>query len=161
MKTKSTRSISFYCTLSAVFLFQLTIYANGGPKAESNKNNSNSILYTFHIKNSAERCKMIDSATIVFDKYDLTGAGVIVRTVALGPNQEIQLTDMPEGKYYATIYTHGLHREHVSTVINVTRNTKKKNANKIAVRFSEGESYTKGSLLIPSEDTKLFAYIKF
>lgn len=161
MKTKFTLPLSFKCALAAVLFFQLNSFANGEPGNGAKKNESSAISYVFYVKNSIERCRMIDSAVIVLDKYDLTGAGFIVKTVAIGPNREIQLSDIPEGKYYASIYTYGLHRERVSSVITVKRNPKKKNTNQTIVRFNEGESYSKGQLVIPAEDTKLFAYTKF
>jgi hypothetical protein len=161
MKTKRTLITTFCCTIIAVLFLRSELLANGGPKTEPNKTAAVTTSYTFQVKNSAERCNMIDSAIIVLDKYDLTGAGFIVRTVSVNMNQELELSDVPAGKYYASIYTYGLRRDRISTVITVTPNTKKKKINKTNIKFSEGEIYIKGQASIPAEDKKLFAYIKF
>src|SRR6185437_9496737 len=43
-----------------------------------------------------------DSVLVIFDRYDLTGAGVIYQRYAADAGQGIDISGVPAGKYYIT-----------------------------------------------------------
>jgi hypothetical protein len=113
--------------------------------------------FTFKLKNVSRTPIFIDSALIVLDKYDLTGAGIVQQMVAVDDKNQLQLAGVPVGKYYAGIYTYGLRKEYISLVITVSNQSKKHKK----VSVTETDLYVKKKVPIPAENLKLFSFIKF
>lgn len=157
MKTNFTLSLRI---LSVVFLLLAVTtisFANDKVKPRAAKTAAASNKsFRFVVNKEAVTNQVIDSALIILDKYDRTGAGVVMQMVKLDENNELSLTDVPEGKYFATIYTYGLKKERLEVVITVKNN--KPNATKI--KLTKTEAYILGTAIIPAEDIRKFSYVK-
>jgi hypothetical protein len=144
-------SVIFFLAVSATNSF-----ANDDKKPAATKAAAATTSFRFAVNKEVAQSQVIDSALIVLDKYDHTGAGVVVQMVKLDANNELTLTNISEGKYYAGIYTYGVKKEYVSVVITV----KKNKAGVAKIKLAEAEAYVPGTAVIPAENTKLFSYIK-
>lgn len=158
MKTNFTLSLRI---LSVVFLLVVATtisFANDKvkPRAAKTAAAASNKSFRFVVNKEAVTNQVIDSALIILDKYDRTGAGVVMQMVKLDENNELSLTEVPEGKYFATIYTYGLKKERLEVVITVKNN--KPNATKI--KLAETEAYVLGTTIIPAEDIRKFSYVK-
>src|SRR5258708_29712914 len=61
---------------------------------------------TISIQNAADKLSKIDSVFIIFDRYDLRGAGVIKQVFYPDFDNRIKIS-LPKGKYYVIIYCLG------------------------------------------------------
>lgn len=159
MKTNSTlfaKLIAATCMFLALTNVSL---ANEGDKPA--KKNEKAVIghsFTIQLDNSANKVKTVDSAFIIFDKYDRTGAGFIQKVVYTDENSNLILEDIPEGKYFVEIYTAGLQKQHFSKVITVTKNSKK--GNKLTITLDHADIYVPGTVAIPAENVKSFSFVK-
>src|SRR5438552_18840137 len=62
-------------------------------------------LHTRYPKNAR-----VDSVYVIFDRYDLSGAGVIKR-IYYPVNNQISIPRVPEGRYYISIFCMGRHQQ--------------------------------------------------
>src|SRR5262245_820268 len=100
----------FYPVLFIIlFIFPFTSFAK--PNRDGKSINEHKGFVTFNLDNSKNDNKPIDIAYVVLDKYNLTGAGYINQKFEITGNK-IEINDLPEGKYYADIYTAGLYKQH-------------------------------------------------
>jgi hypothetical protein len=58
----------------------------------------------FTLDNSINGNKPVEAAYVILDKYNRTGAGYVSQKFQVNDNKII-ITDLPEGKYYADIFT--------------------------------------------------------
>jgi len=70
-----------------------------------------------------------DSVLVIFDRYDLTGAGVIYQRYAADAGQGIDISGVPAGKYYITIKIRGMYSDEIEKVITI----KSKKSEKVRV----------------------------
>lgn len=70
-----------------------------------------------------------DSVLVIFDRYDLTGAGVIYQRYAADAGQGIDISAVPAGKYYVTIKIRGMYGDEIEKVITI----KSKKSEKVRV----------------------------
>ncbi len=70
-----------------------------------------------------------DSVLVIFDRYDLTGAGVIYQRYAADAGQGIDISAVPAGKYYVTIRIRGMYSDEIEKVITI----KSKKSEKVRV----------------------------
>jgi len=70
-----------------------------------------------------------DSVLVIFDRYDLTGAGVIYQRYAADAGQGIDISAVPAGKYYVTIKIRGMYSDEIEKVITI----KSKKSEKVRV----------------------------
>ena len=75
---------------------------------------------TLSIDNSKNDNQSIETAYVILDKYDRTGAGYVSKKFEVEDNK-IYIDNLPEGKYYVDIYTKGFYKQHFTRVINVTK----------------------------------------
>lgn len=86
----------------------------------------------------------VDSVYIIFDRYDLTGAGVI-KSVFYPADNRIVIEKVPRGKYFVDIYSIGVDRQIVTRI----RRIGKKRSNTLEVPFKTYETYIPGTAIIP------------
>jgi hypothetical protein len=156
MKTCRTSIISKNFFIIMALIFMNNLLANNSKNPDNEKAEAGN--YVFRLQNSTERYMTVDSALIILDKFDLTGAGVVMKVVPVDSNHQLNLTDIPVGKYYAGIYTYGLRKEYISIVITVTGNVKKKKSRSVKINVADAEAYIPGKVIIPPEDISLFSY---
>jgi len=88
----------------------------------------------------------VDSVFIIFDRCDLSGAGV-VKQVFYPVNNRIDMI-IPKGDYYVDIYCiRGRLKEHFGTILKARPN---KN-NKLFFKLSESSMFTPGMVRLPEE----------
>jgi hypothetical protein len=117
--------------------------------------------FVFRLKTNHGDIMGVDSALIVLDKYDLTGAGVVMKVVTVDSSNHLKLQEVPPGKYFAVIYTYGLCKQNIPVVITVRKIRKKRKANSIDVRLAPTDIYVAGKAEIPPEDLKRFSFVRF
>jgi len=100
---------------------------------------------TFKLDNSKNDNKPVETAYIILDKYDLTGAGFIKEKFYVS-NNIILLENLPLGKYYADIYTQGYYKKHFVKIIKVT-----KKGRSYAFKLEETGFYNPYTVVIPKE----------
>jgi hypothetical protein len=127
----------YYSAISALTLIPYNM------SAQSTSSVNGSVI--IKLNNSENNNKPVDSAYIILDRFDLTGAGVVREKYFLIDNN-ILLENLPVGKYYADIYINGLYSEHFSRIIKVTPKGKI-----YAFKLSEVGFYNANTSLIPKE----------
>ena len=151
-------------TLAALTLFSFLLnnaFA-AGPDNQSpffrKKQKTTKSDFVFRLHCDDKRHVTVDSAVIVLDKYDFTGPATVVQVAITDSNYNLNLKDVPQGKYFAGIYTYGLKKEYIETVIIVTAASKKKKTNFKKIKVAYVEKFIKG-MPMPEENPELFALI--
>ena len=101
----------------------------------------------FTLDNSINGNKPVEAAYIILDKYNRTGAGYVSQKFQVNDNKII-LTDLPEGKYYADIFTKGFYKQYFSKVIYVS-----KKGNNYTFKMEEVRTFTPRKTVMPKEST--------
>ena len=101
----------------------------------------------FTLDNSINGNKPVEAAYIILDKYNRTGAGYVSQKFQVNDNKII-ITDLPEGKYYADIFTKGFYKQYFSKVIYVS----KKGSN-YSFKMEEVRTFTPRKTVMPKEST--------
>jgi hypothetical protein len=161
MKTNSTlfaKLIAATCMFLA--LTNVSLANEGDKPAKKNEKAATGHSFTIQLDNSANKVKTVDSAFVIFDKYDRTAAGFIQQVVYTDENSNLILENIPEGKYFVEIYTAGVHKQHFSKVITVTKSSNSKKANKLTITLDHADIYVPGAVAIPAENVKSFSYVK-
>jgi hypothetical protein len=112
----------------------------GQPSPLYNKN------VTLKFSKRAEE-RMPDSVWVIFDRYDLTGPGIINRIYS--PKQTtLLLENVPAGKYFVDIICFGLEKkQYFSTITTIGKRRK----NTIELQLQSIVPYLPGSATIPSQ----------
>jgi len=100
---------------------------------------------TFKLNNSRNNNQPVDTAYIILDRSDLTGAGIVKAKYEVIDNK-ISFQNLPVGKYYADIFTKGFFEEHFYRMIKV-----RKKGKTYTFKLSEVGLYNSGSVVIPKE----------
>ena len=86
----------------------------------------------------------VDSVFIIFDRYDLTGAGVI-KQVFYPSDNKIVIDKVPNGKYYVDVFGIGVDHQSFTRVSTIG----KRRSNKVLIPFKTFETYIPGTAVIP------------
>jgi len=165
MKTNITYALKTAVFALSLSLINLVAAATDGEKdnttATVSTSNVATATYTIRLNNEQNNHRAVDSVLVVLDKYDLTGAGVVMEVFYPDENNNITISNLPLGKYYAEIYVFGAERHHFSEVIAV-RNSglKKKLTNRINLKLKEVELYVPGTASLPAEQGSGFLYAR-
>lgn len=65
---------------------------------------------TIRLQNVSDKLSRIDSVFVIFDRYDLRGAGVVKKVFYPDFENKIQV-NLPKGKYYLNIYCLGIYNK--------------------------------------------------
>ena len=65
---------------------------------------------TISLQNASDKLSKIDSVFIIFDRYDLRGAGVVRQIFYPDMDNRIKIK-LPKGKYYMNIYCLGIYNK--------------------------------------------------
>jgi hypothetical protein len=105
---------------------------------------SASVIITFN--NQSNQDKPLDSVLVIFDKCDLSGAG-IVRQVFYPVGNRIAVV-IPKGRYFVDVYClQGPQKEHFGTILH----TRGKRNNKLLFKLRETAFFTPGMVSFPEE----------
>ena len=102
---------------------------------------------TITLQNASDKLSKIDSVFLIFDRFDLRGAGVIKKVFY--PNVENQIrVSLPKGKYYINIYCLGIYNKECFDRIVTTKPNKNR---KIFLRLQASALYQLGLAKIPAD----------
>lgn len=100
---------------------------------------------TICLNNAENNNRQIDTAYIIFDRCDLTGAGIVLDKYDVS-NNTIVIDQLPEGKYFADVYIKGIYNQHFSKVITI-----KEKKNTYTFKLSKADPFLKEDVIIPDE----------
>src|SRR4051812_43840959 len=63
---------------------------------------------------------LVDSVLVIFDRFDRTGAGIVKR-IYYPTNNQFTISNVPEGKYYISIYCLGFYRDTFNDLMFVSK----------------------------------------
>jgi len=106
------------------------------------KLSSDSISVTILLRN---KNLVVDSVYIVFDRYDLTGAGVI-KNIYYPSRNQVVIEKVPKGKYYVDVHCIGIGHKNYTKVSTIGR----RRSNKVTVPLETYEVYIPGTAIIPA-----------
>jgi len=130
-------------------LFSAAAFADPGPapvpaatKASSNKAvlNAGSVRFQFNALATDQ-----DSALVIFDRFDHTGAGVVYQMFAADSTNGISIENVPAGKYYVTVQFRGVHRDRMEMLVTV----KAQKNGKVHIKLDDAEVFSKDNVKIP------------
>jgi len=99
------------------------------------------------LQNASDKLSKIDSVFVVFDRYDLRGAGVIKKVFYPDIENKIRI-NLPKGKYYISIYCLGIYNKESFDRIVSAKSNKDRN---IHLRLQASALYQQGLARIPGE----------
>jgi len=94
-------------------------------------------LHTRHPQN-----RRVDSVLVIFDRFDHTGAGVI-KKIFHPVNNQIAIPQVPEGRYYISIFCMGLYHEYFNDLTWIN----KRHNNNLQYNIGSAEEYVPGSFI--------------
>jgi hypothetical protein len=100
---------------------------------------------TIMLQNASDKLSKIDSVFIIFDRYDLRGAGVVKKVFYPDLENKIQVC-LPKGKYYINIYCLGIYNKESFDRIVYAKASKNHN---IFLRLQESALFHQGNIRMP------------
>jgi hypothetical protein len=125
----------------------LLILATAGavmPLVAQKVHRPDTIPVTIKLDNARNNTFMVDSVLVIFDRYDLRGAG-IVKKVYYPVNNMISIEEVPEGRYFIDVFCMGAKKyyfKHQGFIY--------KGKNKLAFKLPRAEVFIPGTYV--SED---------
>jgi hypothetical protein len=99
------------------------------------------------LQNAKDKLSKIDSVFVIFDRYDLRGAGIIKKVFY--PDIENKITViLPKGKYFINIYCLGIYNKESFDRIISTKSNKEK---EIMLRLQASALFKQGLARIPTD----------
>lgn len=99
-----------------------------------------SVNVTIRLHTRYPKNPRVDSVLVIFDRFDRTGAGIIKRIFHPVDNQ-ISIPNVPEGRYYISIFCLGVHREYFNDLTFIN----KRHSNHLKYKLSETEEFVPGT----------------
>ncbi len=109
---------------------------------------ADSVQVVIKLNNAANRHAPVDSAYIIFDRFDRSGAGVVKRLVYPEKNKII-LDQIPEGKFFITVICLGIYKDTFTETSFIYE--KRKNKNQFEFKLRKAEAYNPNEVYIPGE----------
>jgi hypothetical protein len=99
------------------------------------------------LQNASDKLSKIDSVFVIFDRYDLRGAGVIKKVFYPDIENRVRVS-LPKGKYYISIYCLGIYNKESFDRIITAKTNKERN---IFLRLQVSALYKQGGAWIPTD----------
>lgn len=131
-----------YLYITCLF-FALSAHAEKSPKAKKMVTVGS---VQFKMNNPASITAHQDSALIIFDRCDHTGAGVVYQVFYVDQDHNITIPAVPAGKYYVTLQYLGLHRDRLETVVTIKAQKNKT----VKISLEDSEEFSKDKVVIPA-----------
>ncbi|MBC7826666.1 MAG: hypothetical protein H7122_02885 [Chitinophagaceae bacterium] len=112
------------------------------PGIQAQHHAPDSISVTILLKNKKIT---VDSVFIIFDRYDLTGAGII-KQIFYPSDNKVVIEKVPKGKYYVDVFCIGVDRQSFTQISRIG----KRRSNKVFIPFKTYEIYIPGTAIIPA-----------
>jgi hypothetical protein len=100
----------------------------------------------FQFNQIASSIEHKDSVLIIFDRFDHTGAGIILQVFAADSSNGITIPEVPAGKYYVTIQCLGMHHDRLEKLVTI----KAKKNEKVRIELEAAEAFSKDGVVIPA-----------
>jgi len=130
-----------FSTLSVITYLFFSLATEG-----QSKKTADSLKVTIQLGNRMQSNSGIDSVFVIFDRHDLSGAGVI-KQIFYPVNNQIVIEKVPKGKYYIEVSSLGYDQQSFNDIATVSE----RRNNKVKIKFNPSEPYTPGSANIPNE----------
>jgi hypothetical protein len=102
---------------------------------------------TITLQNASSKLSKIDSVFVIFDRFDLRGAGIVKQVFYPDIDNQIQVS-LPKGKYYINIYCLGIYnKEGFDRIVS----TKPNKNHKIFLRLQESALFQLGLAHMPDD----------
>jgi hypothetical protein len=128
-----------YCTL-------LTLLLASFISVPAQKRSRDSVSLTIHLNNKANSQAQVDSVYLIFDRWDLTGAG-LVKKIYYPEKNTIKLEKVPKGRYYIEVICLGNYPGHFNKEIMAHPRA----SSRFSFRIKRQEYYLAGTAYIPRE----------
>jgi len=99
------------------------------------------------LQNAKDKLSKIDSVFVIFDRYDLRGAGVIKGVYYPDIDNKIRVL-LPKGKYFISIYCLGIYNKECFDRVVSANSKKDKN---LFLRLQASALYKQGSAQLPGD----------
>ena len=99
------------------------------------------------LQNASDKLSKIDSVFVIFDRYDLRGAGVVKKVFYPDLENRVRV-NLPKGKYYISIYCLGIYNKESFDRTISAKSNKERN---IFLRLQASALYKQGLARIPGE----------
>lgn len=129
--------------LTILFIFPIKGFSK--PDRSDKAAESKKGFVTLKLDNSKNSNKPIEAAYIILDKYNRTGAGFVSKKFEVKDNQ-VLISDLPEGKYYIDIFTKGLYKQYFTRVIYIS-----KKGSSYTFTLEEIRTFTPRKTVMPKE----------
>ena len=126
------------------FMVMASCHCDGNDSLPPGRDSS---TVTITLQNVSDKLSKIDSVFLIFDRYDLRGAGVIKKVFYPDLENKIHIS-LPKGKYYINIYCLGIYNKVCFARIVSARSNKNY---KIFLRLQQSALYQLGLARIPAD----------
>ena len=130
--------LRFYTLLTLLLAYSLTLPAQ--------KRSRDSVSISIHLNNRANAQAQVDSVYLIFDRWDLSGAG-LVKKVYYPEKNTIKLDNLPKGRYYIEVFCLGNYPGHFNREIMAHP----RGGKKFSFKLKRQEFYLVGTAVIPHE----------
>ena len=119
------------------------------PAGAQHKKRADSVRVTIELNNELNKKAPVDSVIVIFDRYNLSGAGTI-KKVYYPIDNKVVIENVPEGKFYITVICLGIYKDNFTEISYVYE--KRRNKNSFNFRLKKNaEPYDPEDISIPSE----------
>jgi hypothetical protein len=110
------------------------------------KRSRDSVSVTIHLNNRANSQAQVDSVYLIFDRWDLTGAG-LVKKIYYPEKNTIKLERVPKGRYYIEVICLGTYPGRFNKEIMAHP----RGSTRFTFRLKRQEYYSVGAVTIPHQ----------
>ena len=135
--------MKFLCTLTLLIGLSW-LY----PAGAQHKKRADSVRVIIELNNDLNQKAPVDSVIVIFDRYNLSGAGTI-KNVYYPVNNKVVIENVPEGKFYITVICLGIYKDSFTEISYVYE--KRRNKNSFNFRLQNAEAYDPSDVSIPAE----------
>jgi len=135
--------MKFLCTLTLLIGLSW-LY----PAGAQHKKRADSVRVIIELNNDLNQKAPVDSVIVIFDRYNLSGAGTI-KNVYYPVNNKVVIENVPEGKFYITVICLGIYKDSFTEISYVYE--KRRNKNSFNFRLQNAEAYDPDDVSIPAE----------
>jgi hypothetical protein len=133
---------------SLIFLmFQLAAFMTWAGNVSHADSNSKAGQTAFNFFENHFTITRKDSVLVIYDRCDLTGAGVIRKVYYPGSKQSILISNIPAGKYYVTIQCLGKHHDRYEKILKI----KSGKTAYVSVKLSDYDEFSRDRVFIPND----------
>lgn len=128
-------------------IFVLLVMASGHCFGYDSLPSKDSGTVIISLQNASDKLSKIDSVFIIFDRYDLRGAGVVRQIFYPDFDNRIKIT-LPKGKYFMNIYCLGIYNK---VAFDRVVSAKPKKNRKVFLRLQQAALFQLGLAHMPDE----------